>query len=203
MKSQDIQVLLFDLGGVLVDFSGVRDIAALLPAPASPAEIMDRWNRCPLSRAFGLGKLSAEDYVARFVREWEIDLEPGGFLEEYRSWSRCLLPGAKELLASLRPRFRLAALSNSNELHWDRNTNDIGVTELFEVAISSHQVGLCKPDPAIYRLALDRLRVAPEAVLFFDDLKPNVTAASALGIRAFQVEGVEEVRRCLVREHLL
>ena len=164
---------------------------------------MDRWNRCPLSRAFGLGKLSAQDYAARFVREWEIDLEPSGFLEEYRSWSRCLLPGAKELLASLRPRFLLAALSNSNELHWDRNTNDIGVTELFEVAISSHQVGLCKPDPAIYRLALDRLRVSPDAVLFFDDLKPNVTAASALGIRAFQVEGVEEVRRCLVREHLL
>jgi len=164
---------------------------------------MDRWNRCPLSRAFGLGKLSAQDYAARFVREWEIDLEPGGFLEEYRSWSRCLLPGAKELLASLRPRFRLAALSNSNELHWDRNTNDIGVTELFEMAISSHQVGLCKPDPAIYRLALDRLRVPPEAVLFFDDLKPNVTAASALGIRAFQVEGVEGVRRCLMREHLL
>ena len=203
MKSQDIQVLLFDLGGVLVDFSGVRDLAALLPAPASPSEIMDRWNRCPLSRAFGLGKLSAQDYAARFVREWEIDLEPGGFLEEYRSWSRCLLPGAKELLASLRPRFRLAALSNSNELHWDRNTNDIGVTELFEMAISSHQVGLCKPDPAIYRLALDRLRVPPEAVLFFDDLKPNVAAASALGIRAFQVEGVEGVRRCLMREHLL
>ena len=203
MKSQNIQVLLFDLGGVLVDFSGVRDIAALLPAPASPSEIMDRWNRCPLSQAFGLGELSAEDYIARFVREWEIDLEPSGFLEEYRSWSRCLLPGAKELLASLRPRFRLAALSNSNELHWDRNTNDIGVTELFEVAISSHQVGLRKPDPAIYRLALDRLRVSPDAVVFFDDLKPNVTAASALGIRAFQVEGVEEVRRCLIREHLL
>jgi glucose-1-phosphatase len=199
----NIEVLLFDLGGVLVDFSGVRDIAALLPAPASPSEIMDRWNRCPHSRAFGLGKLSAEDYAARFLRDWEIVLDPISFLQEYRSWSRSLLPGAKELLASLRPHFRLAALSNSNELHWDRNTNEIGVTELFEVAISSHQVGLRKPDPAIYRLALDRLRVSPDGVLFFDDLKPNVTAASALGIRAFQVEGVEEVRRCLVREHLL
>ena len=77
------------------------------------------------------------------------------------------------------------------------------MTELFEVAISSHQVGLCKPDPAIYRLALDRLRVSPDAVVFFDDLKPNVVAASELGIRAFQVEGVDEVRACLIREHLL
>jgi glucose-1-phosphatase len=196
-------VLLFDLGGVLVDFTGVRDIAALLPERASPSEIIDRWNRCPHSQAFGLGKLSAEDYATRFLRDWEINLEPRHFLQEYRSWSRCLLPGAKELLALLRPRFRLAALSNSNELHWDRNSNDIGVTELFEVAISSHQVGLSKPDPAIYMAALDRLRVAPDAVLFFDDLKPNVVAASELGIRAFQVEGVEQVRECLAREHLL
>jgi epoxide hydrolase-like predicted phosphatase len=199
----NVQVLLFDLGGVLVDYSGVQDIAALLPARASPSEILDRWTSCPHSRAFGLGKLNPQDYAERFVRDWGINLEPDRFLLEYRSWSRCLFPGARELLDSLRPRFRLAALSNSNELHWDRNSNDIGVTELFEVAISSHQVGLCKPDPAIYRVALDRLRVSPEAVLFFDDSQPNVVAASELGIRAFQVEGVEEVRACLARENLL
>ena len=175
----------------------------MLPAPASPSEIADRWNRCPHSQAFGLGKLSADDYAARFLRDWGIDLEPSRFLREYRSWSRSLLPGARELLADLRPRYRLAALSNSNELHWDRNSTEIGVTELFEVAISSHHVGLSKPDPAIYRVALDRLRVSPDAVVFFDDLEPNVIAASELGIRAFQVEGVEEVRECLAREHLL
>jgi FMN phosphatase YigB (HAD superfamily) len=52
-------------------------------------------------------------------------------------------------------------------------------------------------------VALERLRVAPDAVLFLDDLKPNVVAASELGIRAFQVEGVEQVRECLARERLL
>jgi glucose-1-phosphatase len=175
----------------------------MLPVPASPSEIADRWSRCPHSQAFGLGKLSADDYAARFLRDWGIDLEPSRFVQEYRSWSRCLLPGARELLAVLRPRYRLAALSNSNALHWDRNSTEIGVTELFEVAISSHQVGLCRPDPAIYRLALDRLQVSPDAVVFFDDLRPNVVAASELGIRAFQVEGVDEVRACLAREHLL
>jgi len=175
----------------------------MLPVPASPSEIVDRWNGCPHSQAFGLGKISADEYAARFLRDWGIDLEPGRFVREYRSWSRCLLPGARELLALLRPHYRLAALSNSNELHWDRNSTEIGVTELFEVAISSHQVGLCKPDPAIYRVALDRLQVSPDSVVFFDDLKPNVVAASELGIHAFQVEGVEAVRECLTREQLL
>ena len=109
------------------------------------------------SEQFGLGKLSPEDFGNRFVKDWNLELPAEDFLREFQSWSKRLLPGAFELLTLLRPRFRLAALSNSNALHWERNTNDLGLTGLFEVAISSHQVGLYKPDPQIYLTALDRL----------------------------------------------
>lgn len=198
-----IEVLLFDLGGVLVEFSGGRDLAALLRGKLSEYEVLERWGRCPHSEQFGLGKLSREEYGERFVKDWNLDLAPEDFLREFQSWSRRILPGAVDLLAALRPRFRLAALSNSNELHWERNSNVLGVTGLFEVAISSHQVGMCKPDPEIYRFALDRLDVSPEVVMFFDDAPANVDAAAALGMRAFQVDGVEAVRSRLVQEQLL
>jgi HAD superfamily hydrolase (TIGR01509 family) len=108
-----------------------------------------------------------------------------------------------ELLDSLRPRFRLAALSNSNELHWVRNTQDLGVTGPFELALSSHQCGLSKPAAEFYVLALERLGVPPDAVLFFDDVPDNVAAASALRMRSFHVNGVEDVRACLVKEGIL
>ena len=183
--------------------SGVRDLAALLPEPLTPAEIVDRWTRCPHSVAFGIGRTSAQEYAERFVRDWRINLAPDVFLREYRSWSRRLYPGARELLAELRPRYRLAALSNSNEAHWDRNTNEIGVTELFDVAISSHQVGLAKPDPAIYLAALARLEAPARDVVFFDDSLANVTAAVDLGMRAFQVDGVDDIRLRLAAEGLL
>jgi glucose-1-phosphatase len=198
-----IDVLLFDLGGVLVEFSGVQGLGVLLRGRLSESEILERWSRCQYSEQFGLGKLSRLDFAARFVQDWNIDLSPEDFLLEFRSWSRRLLPGATELLASLRSRYRLAALSNSNELHWERNSQDLGVTGLFEVAISSHQIGRCKPDPEIYLIALDRLGVSPETVMFFDDVPANVDAASALGIQAFQVDGVEGVRSRLIREQLL
>jgi glucose-1-phosphatase len=197
------EVLLFDLGGVLVEFSGVRDIAPLLRVAASEPEIRARWSTCPHTEAFGRGALSREQFGERFVRDWGINLPPQRFLSEFRSWSRCLLPGATELLALLRPHFRLAALSNSNELHWERNTNDLGISALFEVAISSHHVGLCKPDPAFYLAALERLEMPPDAVMFFDDVADNVAAASALGIRAFQVDGVEGLRQRLLHEGIL
>jgi putative hydrolase of the HAD superfamily len=198
-----IEVLLFDLGGVLVEFSGVQDIAPFLRARLTEAEIRERWRRCPHTRQYGVGRLSRQEFGERFVRDWNLSLSPEDFLRQFRGWSKSLLPGAADLLASLRSRFRLAALSNSNELHWERNSNELGITGLFELAISSHQIGLCKPDPAAYRIALERLRVPAQAVMFFVDVPAYVEAASALGIRALRVEGVEEVRAQLVREGIL
>jgi HAD superfamily hydrolase (TIGR01509 family) len=199
----DVKLLLFDLGGVLVDFAGPRELGRFLRTPASPAEILDRWIFCPHTRDFERGRISPREWAERFVRDWDIHLEPEKFLLEFKTWSNCILPGTRELLASLRPLYRLAALSNANEVHWERNANELKVLDLFEFAISSHQVGLCKPDPEIFKVAINRARVAPAQVMFFDDLAVNVAAAASLGIRAREVRGVEGVRACLAREGLL
>lgn len=202
-EAKGIKLLLFDLGGVLVDFSGPREIGQYLRTASTPAEILARWVNCPHTDAFERGALSSKEWAARFVNDWGVTLEPEEFLKAFRTMTRRVLPGARELLDSLRPRFRLAALSNSNELHWDRNTNELKVLELFEFAISSHEVGLCKPDPAIYKVAIDRAGVAPDAIMFFDDLPANVEAACAVGMRGRQARGVEGVRAALVAEGLL
>jgi glucose-1-phosphatase len=198
-----IKLLLFDLGGVLIDFSGPRELGQYLRTPASPEAVLNRWVACPHTDAFEMGRLSPTVWAERFVRDWDVALEPGDFLRKFTTWSRCMLPGAKELLAELRPRYRLGALSNSNELHWDRNTNELRAIELFEFAISSHQVGLSKPNPEIFKVALDRAHLPADSVMFFDDLQANVAAATSIGIHARQVRGVDAVRACLVAEGLL
>ena len=201
--SPDVDVLLFDLGGVLVEYTGVQDVAPLLTDAAAESDIIDRWARCPHTDAFCKGTVTAQEFARAFVRDWGLRVGPDEFLREFRGWSRRLYPGTTELFDSLRGRFRLAALSNSNAVHWDRNVKDLGIDDLFEMTISSHQVGLIKPDPAIYLTALARLGVQPRAVMFFDDLIDNVAAAEAVGIRAFQVNGVDGVRRRLQHEGLL
>ncbi len=190
-------VLLFDLGGVLVEFSGVAGLRDLLRVPAEDAVIRQRLVACPLLRQFEVGALEPSVFAEAFVADWDLAVPPSTFLAEFRSWSRALLPGARELLDTLRPRYRLAALSNSNPVHWDRNTRDLGVTGLFEAAYSSHQLGCHKPDPAIYREALARLGVPAARVAFFDDFEPNVAGARAEGITAFHVRGVDQLTECL------
>lgn len=198
------ELLLFDFGGVLVEFAGPKELGQHLRWSSTPDVILKRWTECPHTEEFERGKLSPTQWAERFIHDWDVNLKPDEFLTKFTTWSRRVLPGAKELLEELRGRYRLAALSNSNELHWERNTNELRIIELFEFAISSHEIGLCKPDPAIYRVALERAKVSsPDAVVFFDDLAANVEAARSVGMRAHRVHGVDELRARLVSEGLI
>jgi glucose-1-phosphatase len=188
---------------VLVDFSGPRELGQYLRRPATPDEILARWIACPHTDDFERGLISSNDWAERFVRDWEVTLAPDEFLRVFRTMTRDILPGARELLDVLRPRFRLAALSNSNALHWERNANELRLLDMFEFAVASHEVGLCKPDPRIYQATLERARLPPHAVMFFDDLPANVEAARALGIHARQVKGVAAIRASLAADGLL
>jgi putative hydrolase of the HAD superfamily len=197
------ELLLFDLGGVLVEFSGALDLPPMMRVPAPPADIARRWIHCPHTTAFESGRLSGPIWAERFVRDWGLTVTPQEFVATFATWSRGFLPGAPELLAQLRRRYRLAALSNSNELHWNRN-RDIGILDEFEFALASHELGCCKPDPAIFRIVLERAGVsAPDAIVFFDDLASNVEGAKSVGLRAYQVQGVAGLRDRLGEEGLL
>jgi HAD superfamily hydrolase (TIGR01509 family) len=198
------ELLLFDFGGVLIEFAGLTELGAHLRWPSTPEVILKRWTECPHTDEFERGKLSPAQWAERFIHDWDVNLTPADFLAKFTTWSRRVLPGAKELLEQLRGRYRLAALSNSNELHWERNTNELRIIELFEFAISSHQVGSSKPQPDIYKFAISRANVSsPESIVFFDDLAANVAAAKSAGMQAYQVRGVDELRERLIDEGLL
>jgi hypothetical protein len=62
-----IELLLFDLGGVLLDFTGPKELGRLLREPISEPEIRARWGRCPHIRAFEIGALSPADSLRRLT----------------------------------------------------------------------------------------------------------------------------------------
>lgn len=71
-----------------------------------------------------------------------------------------------------------ALLSNS----WGNEYPREGWDEMFDAVVISGEVGMRKPDPEIYRLAADRLRLPPEQCVFVDDLMPNVRGAADVGM---------------------
>lgn len=68
----------------------------------------------------------------------------------------------------------------------------LGLLELFDAVVISAEVGLMKPDPRIYRLALERLALPPSAAAFVDDMPENVQAARAVGLYAIHFRNTAE-----------
>jgi putative hydrolase of the HAD superfamily len=84
--------------------------------------------------------------------------------------------------------YRTALITNNIKEFSDGWRAMIPVDDMFEVIVDSSAVGMRKPDPRIYQLALDQLGVAAERSVFLDDAKGNIAAAEALGMKGILVE---------------
>ncbi len=196
-----LDVLLFDLGGVLIDFAGFAELPRLLPGTPAPSVVRQRWIDSETVHVFERGDIGPGEFARRFVREWDLELAPEAFLRELEAWARGPYEGATDLLESLQKDFRIACLSNSNELHTSRHRRAIGRYVYHQ--IFSNEVGLAKPDPEIFDLAIRTLEVPAHRIAFFDDTVINVEVAAEAGMDAHLVDGISELELCLRRIGIL
>jgi HAD superfamily hydrolase (TIGR01509 family) len=190
-------MVLFDLGGVLVRLGGVAQMQALTGVD-SEDEIWRRWLSCPWVRSFERGRCSPDAFAAGVIDEWGLTVTPEAFLERFRAWPEALYDGAVELVDDVAGQCRVGCLSNTNELHWDDQASRWGFTDLFEVAFLSYQLDLVKPDREIFTHVTTALRLPPDRILFLDDREVNVDQAQAVGLAGAVVRGTVEARSALV-----
>jgi len=189
-------VILFDVGGVLLTngWDHAERAAAVERFGLDAADfearhlaVYDAWERSAIT-----GKTYLNETVFYEPREFS----RGDFFSFMLAQSKLLPGGALEILKEISAsnRYLVGALNNEA-----RETNDFrfGKFELrrhFKVALSSCYVGLRKPEPAIYRRALDILGSAPERTLFIDDRQENVDGAMAAGMKAIRFTGGDGLR---------
>ena len=195
--------VVFDLGGVLLDWDPRHLYRRLIPDEAE----MERFLRDVVSAAWNLehdrGRSFAEG-VALLTREHpdHADLI-AAFHERWPEMLGGAIAGSVEILAELRASgARLLALTN-----WSAETGPIGLARFpflawFEAVIVSGEERLVKPDPAIFRLLVERHGLDPARTVFIDDLPANVAAASSLGFRAIRFTDAAALRRDLAAEGL-
>lgn len=151
----------------------------------------DAWERASISLAEYLDatifyeprEFSREEFFTFMLAQSKL-LPDGAFgiLEQLAASHKCLL----------------GALNNEAQETNDYRFNRFGLRPLFNVALSSCYLGLRKPEPAIYRRALEILGRPPARILFIDDRPENVAGAAASGIKAIRFEGAEALRRELL-----
>jgi putative hydrolase of the HAD superfamily len=175
-----IEAVLLDLGNVLVfhdDAELFRRIAAhgVVSADAARVALAPLWRRFHLGEIAGPAlRAAVSDVAGRALRE-------SAFLELWNSHFRvhdAVLP----LVEGLIGRVKLLLLSNTEAFHIEHLRPRLPILERFDSLLLSHELGLAKPDPAIFHEALRRAGTRPEATAYFDDVAPYVEAACALGI---------------------
>jgi len=189
---REIDAVLFDYGGVLTG-PVKHSIAGWLAADAIEPESFSRTLRTWLSRdaedgtpvhRLETGELTVADFEALLAAELRTTdgnaVAPNGILRRLFAGMQpdpAMFALAEELRAT---GLKVGLLSNS----WGNTYPRARIDALLDPVVISGEVGLRKPHAAIYELALDRIGVPADRVLFIDDAEPNVLGARKVGLRA-------------------
>ncbi len=193
-------VVIFDMGGVLVRLASLPD---LLGVGQETADFWSRWLASPAVRTFERGDGAPEVFADQLVEELDLAITPDQFLANFVRFCTGLYPGAADLVNEVGSQVQTAVLSNTNALHWNNQADAAVIQTLCDRSYLSFQLGLLKPDAAIYRHVAADLGVRAEDIVFLDDNQINVDGARRAGWQAHVVAGPGQARDCLVRLGLL
>jgi glucose-1-phosphatase len=184
------KLVLFDLGGVVIDIDFGRiwqfwtaaagvplgKLADELGPASSDNTAFHQFERGQLSEAAFFAATSARTGMQMSAQEW------------HDGWNAIFvgdMPGTLALLQQLRSRVRLMALSNINAPHHAVTTTRFAhLLAPFERVFFSHELGLRKPERAIFDKIVEQSGIAPANILFFDDMIGNVEGARQAGLQA-------------------
>ena len=192
-----IKTVISDLGKVLLQFDHMHSCRALSKHCRLPAEtIYEMVFKSGMEKDYDLGRITSETFGRRVVDLLGLDIEAEAI---QAMWSDIFRPmeGMEELIRSLKGRYRLVLLSNTNEWHFEHCLRNFPVVNLFDEFAVSFRLGCCKPDPAIFRKALDLAGSTPKESIFIDDVPAYVESAEALGIIGIVFENADKLKEDL------
>ena len=180
------QTLLFDLGGVIVRWTGIENLMDMTVMTRSA--VLDRFANSPILTAYEIGQCDDDAFLEAFIDLWDLTIDKPSAAWLWQSWVEATYDGIEDVLKALMQNYNVACLSNTNALHWTRLETVLSVKNNFHKAYASHLIGAAKPGPLSYQLALDDMGAAANDVIFFDDTAENIEAALTLGMEAHLVD---------------
>lgn len=178
---------LFDIGNVIIAFDFNRTTARLAEfCTVSPEDALAFVG--DLTDQLELGKISTE----KFFEEASAKIGYRGEVERFRSAFEDIFDLNERMVRFIEEKksdgARLFLLSNTNGIHVPFFEKTYPVFGLFDDRIYSHEVGLMKPDPAIFSLAIETFSLVPEKTVYIDDRPENCEAGRDAGLLAIQYD---------------
>jgi len=200
-----LRAVIFDYGMVLTGPPDPKAHAKLVHITGLSAEKLDELYWAD-RRAFDEGKLTGEAYWREIVRRTGLTLRSSAIAElmqwDARMWMTQNTATIRWQGALKARGFLTAVLSNVGDNVQQAMERELAWLVSFDVRVWSYKLRMAKPDPAIYRYALEKLGTIPAETLFIDDRSVNVEAAAVLGMKALVFTNVENLRNDLIARGL-
>lgn len=155
--------------------------------------------------AYDEGKVTGIGFWQKLVRDAGLDL-PAETIQELNLWDARMWTTVDPAMLAWQLRLKqhgllTGILSNMGDAVLANIEREFDWLSRFDALVWSYQLRLAKPDPAIYRHAIEKLGTAPAETLFIDDKPVNTEAAQALGMRAIVYSTMDQLRADLVAQN--
>lgn len=191
----NFKAVVFDFGNVIINIDVPRTFQAFAELTSKPVKTIEKQiadNQ--LFQRYETGKFTDDEFR-------EIVRQTLGFplsdKEIDEAWNALLLqipPDRISLIKNIRKKYPIYLLSNTNNIHIIKSNQYIKrafnttLSDLFDKLYLSYEMGLWKPEKAIYQAVLNDLKLQPSEILFLDDNKANIESAKEMGIQTILVE---------------
>jgi glucose-1-phosphatase len=195
VPSAKFRAIIFDIGRVLirVDISRAMDgLASGLSL--TPQDVWSAIEGDPRWLDWQEGRISPRDWHLHLTKRLGASLTFEQFSEV---WNRALDPNpihSESFLENLSKNYRLALLSNTDPIHMSQEEARFPFFRFFPIRIYSYRVGASKPDPLIYRQALQACKVRAEEAVYIDDVAAYAEAAHRLGMTGIVFQSPEQLQ---------
>jgi putative hydrolase of the HAD superfamily len=197
MTTNNLKILLFDIGGVMLSNGWGNESRKLACEKfgLSYEEVNELHNF--IFNVYEIGSITLDEYLDRVIFTQPRDFTK----EDFKAfiYSRSVeLPTLQWLKEWKRGcGFRVISVNNEGKELNDYRVKKFKLHEFFDAFVSSCEVRMRKPDPGIWQLAMGIAQASPDQCVYFDDRIMFVHAAQRLGIRAFQHTDLESTKAIL------
>lgn len=187
---QDVDAILFDFGGVIINIDYHATIDAFKNLGISNFDALySQAQQEDLFDAIETGRISPQHFINGLLHLLPSGTTPN---QVVHAWNAMLLDIPKErydLLLSLKKKYRILMLSNTNSIHIDRalrrwdQSFEKTLFDVFDTVYFSHELGMRKPNQEIFEFVCTDQNLVPERILFIDDSEQHIHGAQAVGLQ--------------------
>jgi len=183
-----IKAILFDLEGVLMRTRDKDFPMSLAKALNAPYKAVYDFFHGEMNDKVDRGDISQDEFDRTLIETLNLGKESIPIIRQVIDEECFIDRQIVDKILELKPNHKIGLLSNYSKMMRDKIENDWDIKHLFDDIIISFEVGLIKPDPAIFALALSRLGATREESVIIDDRMKNIKGAREFGMHAIHYQ---------------